>query len=728
MNNCKVPTTLPRLCLLLAIAGIASAQQFVRAPIFSAGDPSLSVASGDFNGDGNPDLAFLSTGGPALLNIRLGTSDGKFSEGQQIALSDLAVSLLAGDWNNDGVLDLAVGIFPANYNTSVSILMGKGDGTFVPQGSLAVPLGVHLLASGDLNGDGVADLVVANRNPGVSVLLGLGGGNFGPAILLDTQLDIPTYSVAVADLNHDGKADIAAVGDDSYDGVSALAVFLGNGDGTFAAPAGHNTTYNSFSNLVVADFNNDGIPDLADTGDNITVHLGRGDGTFRRPALFDGSTSFLETTSGPRESLAAADINQDGNLDILSLDYNTNILDVLLGNGDGTFQERSLFGTGPCPKSIAVADLNHDGNLDVAVPDSCDNNFVELAGNGAGNFVTRRSYSPRIQSQLSSVASGYLDSDNNLDLVVVDVGAIDLLLGAKHGGFKRGAMITVTGRPEWVITADLNGDGKNDVVTADQANNSVSVFLGNGDGKLQPEHLYATGSDPRFVAAADVNGDGKLDLLTANDNGNSFSVLLGGASGFLSHRDYSVKSPVRLALGDFNEDGKLDLVTVSRSGTGTIFLGKGDGSFSAGATLDVPGTLTSVAIGDLNHDGKLDVVIAASSSAVLYSFLGNGDGTFQPSLTSMVPDYARQVLLADFDSDSNLDAMVIGGNTEATAAASLLLGKGDGTFGTPQIYTADQAPVAGEAVDDFNADGALDVVFTSGTGGTVSVLYNRKVQ
>ncbi|MBA3915253.1 MAG: VCBS repeat-containing protein [Acidobacteriales bacterium] len=317
------------------------------------------------------------------------------------------------------------------------------------KGSVAVPHGIYLLASDDLNGDGVADLVVAGYRS-VGVLLGLGGGNFEPAVLYDTRQFLPTYSVAVADFNHDGKADIAAVGDDCYDRVSVLVVFLGNGDGTFAKPIPYDTTYNSFSNLVVADFNGDGIPDLADSGDYVTVHLGRGDGSFLPPAFFDASTSFILGANSPRKSLAAVDINQDGNVDVLSLDYYTNILDVLMGKGDGTFQERSLFGTGPCPKSVAVADLNHDGNLDVAVPDTCDSNFEVLAGDGTGKFLTRRSYDIQVAAQPTSVAAGYLDSNQSLDLVVGDLGigaggGFYLFPGNNRGAFQRGAVVLVSG-------------------------------------------------------------------------------------------------------------------------------------------------------------------------------------------------------------------------------------------------------------------------------------------
>src|SRR5262249_44304891 len=153
--------------------------------------------------------------------------NGRFNSGQQITLSDTSGGILAGDWNNDGVLDLAVSV---GVHKSISILLGAGDGTFTVTGTFGTGGTTGLLASGDLNGDGVADLVAALTANSVSFLLGLGHGEFGPAKVLNTNIFPTTYSVAVADFNRDGKADIAAVGTDNFDGPSKLVVFIGNGN------------------------------------------------------------------------------------------------------------------------------------------------------------------------------------------------------------------------------------------------------------------------------------------------------------------------------------------------------------------------------------------------------------------------------------------------------------------------------------------------------------------
>ncbi|MBA3913714.1 MAG: VCBS repeat-containing protein [Acidobacteriales bacterium] len=719
MKSCRFSSALVGLCLVMA--GLASAQRFVKAPVYSEGNyPSGSVVSGDFNRDGNADLAFVGSTTSGVLTIRLGIGNGKFSKGQEIDSSaggcDVTFypcNITSGDWNNDGVVDLAVA---SSKSDSIIVLLGNGDGTFTMGGSFDEKRFPTRLTSGDLNGDGIEDLVVADG--GVSVLLGLGGGKFGKATQVNIGNTGQTVGVAVADFNGDRKLDIAANGVDSYDGVSNVGVALGKGDGSFGPATVYGTAYECYSNLVVADFNKDGILDLADSGgSDVAVHLGKGDGTFEIPAMF--------ASSGYGVFLATADWNNDGNLDFISVEYGTNVVGVLLSTGGASYKGATLYGSGPCPVDVAVGDFNRDGNVDAILPDSCDTNFAELVGDGTGKFTDRRSYYTESYPNAVSVAAGYLDGDKNLDLVVADLQykQLHLMPGNKQGAFRMGTTYSVTGGPNWVTTADLNTDGKTDVVTADEANNTVSVFLGNGNGTLQGQMAYSTAHGPVFVIAADVNGNGKPDLLSANKSGGSFSVLLASGSGFLPHVDYTTTSPAQLGLGDFSRDGKLDVAVVSASGSITLWLGKGDGTFTQGVTLSDPAVPVSIAVGDLNSDANVDLVVADSATSTVSIYLGNGDGTFQARITSTSLASAAQVMLADFDADGKLDVVLVAGSSPGNASAVLLPGKGDGTFRQAQIYTVDNTPTA-EAIGDFNADGALDLAVTNGKGDTVSVLLN----
>ncbi|MBA3915842.1 MAG: VCBS repeat-containing protein, partial [Acidobacteriales bacterium] len=605
MNSIKILATL-LLAFLISTPSLASAQRFIRAPIYSGGNPVQDVATGDFNSDGNPDLAFVSNASPAVITIHLGMGDGKFNQGQQITLSSVAIRIIAGDWNNDGVLDLAAALF-SNGSNSAAILLGNGDGTFIFQQSYDIGTSGGL-TSGDVNGDGIADLV-----SGVDVLLGLGNGKSGQPIPYDVAFG-PLGSVVLTDVNRDGKQDIVGVSGDSFSGLSMLNVLLGNADGTFGTDTLYQTARNGF-NLVTSDFNQDGVPDVAVSGEVVSVYLGRGDGAFQSQVTYASSPY-----GGAPTAMAGADLNKDGKIDLLTLDYFENVAAVLLGNANGTFKGPSLFGTGPCPKASAVADFNKDGNLDAAVAGTCDSNFVELIGDGTGKFTTRRDFSGGNIASYTSVAAGYLDADKNLDLAVLASSNLLLFPGNKNGAFRLGSTYSIQGKgSSWVAIADLNADGKNDVVTADSSSNTVSVFLGNGNGTLQTPDTYATGKGPAFVTAVDVNGDGKLDLLTANTTANSFSLLLASGSGYSAHMDYTVAFSRQLAFGDFNRDGELDLISAGKDGSAQVFLGKGDGTFSAAVTLNVGPTSASVAVGDLNNDGKLDLALTNNKSALIYT-------------------------------------------------------------------------------------------------------------
>ena len=273
------------------------------------------------------------------------------------AVGSQPMQLTEADFDNDGKLDLAV----SNYSdNTVSILLGNGDGTFQPQktfSTLSAPFGI---AVGDLNGDGIPDLVVGNdsNGGGLNIFLGDGSGGFTAGTSLSGQ-NCPREPV-LADLNGDGKLDIVAGSACGSD----IEVYLGNGNGTFVGPIPVTVSSASFG-MVVADFNGDGILDLAaaDYANNtIDIYLGVGGGTFGVTTQLSGTTDVIR--------LATGDFNHDGNVDLLAASASSGIY-ILYGNGDGTFQAPiSLAGTGGAGYfAEAAADLNGDGNLDIVATD-----------------------------------------------------------------------------------------------------------------------------------------------------------------------------------------------------------------------------------------------------------------------------------------------------------------------------------------------------------------------
>jgi hypothetical protein len=416
---------------------------------------------GDWNEDKKPDLAIVnqcqsSNTCPGTVTVLLGNGDGTFQVPPPYPSGGYdADSVAVGDLNRDGKLDLVVanlcqGSCGQKNNGVVSVLLGKGDGTFQP--AVEYPsggFGSSSVAIGDFNGDGNADVVVANQcsasdcksGGSVSVLLGNGNGKLQPA-KISSSGGYTTLSVAVADFNDDGNLDVAIANQcqDTSCQNGSVSVLLGNGNGTFQTPLSFSSAAYKTNFVVVGDFNGDGHVDLA-------------------------AASQCQDSSC-----------QNGGVS------------VLLGNGNGTFQPAQSYTSGGFQAdSLAVADLNADGKDDLVVSNLCQSTYncsngavTPLIGRGDGTFFVRHTYSSGGQNAYS------------------------------------------------VATGDFNGDGNADVVVTNS--DGTCVLLGNGDGTLQtPVHYFPGGT---FISTGDLNGDHKPDAVVAGGSLSTVTVLLNVVAGY----------------------------------------------------------------------------------------------------------------------------------------------------------------------------------------------------
>jgi uncharacterized protein (TIGR03437 family) len=496
-----------------------------------------SLVTGDFNGDGRMDIAVGLHGG-GTVSILLGNGDGTFKPAVSYpaGLGAGPISFLTtADLNGDGKLDVAV----ADPNSNgFSFLMGNGDGTLqapveyvtgaepayfallagnghpvlitndaISGESVVTPLTatggtvapqIHPLpvspglfptgiAAADLNGDKFPDLIAADGF--LSVLLRTAGADFSLPVQYSLQSGSAAVAVASADLNGDGHADIIAAGSVRSQG-GTVDVVLGKGDGTLGqqysyaiggSPGG--TFGNSPSGIVTGDFNGDGKPDVAagfesasgSTGAGVSVLFGKGDGTLNSAINYSLNGAAVNST-------IAGDFNGDGRLDIAaavaqSSFSNAGSVALLLGKGDGTFQNPVYFQTGSppaTPVALAAGDLNGDRKLDLAV--------------------------------------SVLDAQLNESLVI--------LLGNGDGSFRQLPAISTGASGEAIAIADLNGDGNPDVVVADCCGLSESVYLlGNGDGTFSSPAHFSSGASVTAITVADWNGNGVAGLAMAQNAG-----------------------------------------------------------------------------------------------------------------------------------------------------------------------------------------------------------------
>ena len=348
-----------------------------------------------------------------------------------------------------------------------------------------------------------------------SFTVGPGPLSFAPARTV--ALGSPPDWLAAGDLNRDGIPDlVVALGT-----ANAVSVSLGNGDGTFQAPQTYAVGSNPES-VAIGDFNGDGKPDLAVTNyfdGTVSVLLGNGDGTFQAQHTYAVGTD--------PHSCTVADLSGDGKLDLVCANGHDDTVSVLLGNGDGTFQPQHTFAVGRNPQLVAIADFNGDGKLDLATSNYDTASTVSvLLGNGDGTFQTQHTYP--VGPLTTALAVGDFNGDGKPDLATASTsaGTVSVLLGNGDGSFQTQQAYPAGANPTYLAVADFDGDGKQDLVVTNGSAGTVSVLQGNGDGTFQTPQTYTVGSDPLSVAVADVNGDHQPDIVTSNNTSSTLSVLL----------------------------------------------------------------------------------------------------------------------------------------------------------------------------------------------------------
>ena len=591
--------------------------------LYSTGSNSfpISIAFGDFNKDNWTDVV-VANNGTNNVAVFLGFDYATFTnESFSIHASLSNPSYVAvGDVNNDYLWDIIVGDI---FDHNVHIFLGYGNGTFAEKRSFSTGNDTATsIVVDDLNKDKQLDIVVTYGNgDNVGIFIGYGNGSFQSQVTYFTGKSSTPYSAAVGDLNNDNILDIV-VGNYKND---TIGVFIGYGDGSFTDQVLYLLPNGSLPRWVaVTDVDKDNNLDIvvANSGqDNIGIIFGCGNGTFRSMMkLFTGNNS-------RPFSIVVEDFNNDTWIDIAVINRNTINVGIFLGYGNGTFSSQITHSTGSQWDlfSINIADLNNDTKLDIIVSDLGNDygNIGVLYGYGDGNFTLLKTYATGFNSNPTSVAICDFNGDNRLDMATnyLYLGNIGIMLQRSSEPFTT-PVLFFTGNdshPRSVATGDINNDDQLDIIVANSGTNNIGILLGNGNGTFTQQQNYSTGnnSEPVSIALGDFNNDSHLDIVVVNSKANTIVIFRGYGNGtvtLLTTYSTGISSiPSSIAVKDLNKDNYLDIV-VSNYGTNhvLVFLGSNNETFleSKLYALDYNAHPQSVAIGDINNDSLLDIIVA----------------------------------------------------------------------------------------------------------------------
>jgi hypothetical protein len=542
----------------------------------------------------------------------------------------------------------------------------------------------------DFNGDTHPDIVTANETfrevSTVSVLLGNGDGTFQPQLRFKAAY--PARALAVGDFNHDDRPDVAVA---NFAIEGKLSIYRGIGDGTFEPGVIYDAGLYPRA-VEVGDFDGNGDPDIVVAGGmaRATVFRGNGDGQFRR-------SSINEVTRVPN-SAAVADFDHDGDDDIATAGQSSWIA-VLSSNGDATFPTGTEYVAGPQPAELAAGDFNRDGNLDIAVANhmsfGAGNSVSILLGNGDGSLGPPTAYYGFVQPSWMALAD--FNRDRNLDIVVANAAApyVTVLLGNGDGTFQSALNSPSGDYKHYLAVGDFDEDGLPDVAVTnlnpDPKPSTLTILIGRGDGTFEAPAEYLLGGIPNGdLVTADFNGDGHLDLAVGRPGrvfgpSSRISLRLGNGDGsFQDPIDYSVpRYIVSLAAGDFNADGYADLVVASHSGypdylsTLTLFLGS-DAIFRPSKVLGTgPLYVGDIEPGEFNNDNRTDILLSGGARNVL---LNRGGDRFGP-VDAYAPGGA-DVVIADLNGDRYVDLTFLSGggmlpNGQHTGSVTVLINAAD---------------------------------------------------
>ncbi len=686
-----------------------------------------------------------------------------FTDSQPVPLASACGGAFAGHFHRGAKMDLVTTCTPSDFpgqGPFTAVMMNQGNGMFNSVEDVAIEGVASPVLAQDMNGDGVADLIVNQQfSSTIGVQLSIGDGTLKNPVYY-APLSVPAQAVFTAaaggDFNGDGKNDVAIITtvftvSTAVKSTNILTIFLNTGSGGLTQAGSYpldSIAANENAPLLVAGhLDGDSKADLAvvyrsATG-KTTPYFATANGAFRQGVSLQAGANPVAVAIGKFTSSGYGD---------LAVATKSGIV-ILLGSTSGTF---TAPGTVAYPSPVApfaagahlvLGDFDQDGVEDVAATEA---GFVDVYwGSGEGKFTGPSRFN--VPAYPVALVGADLTSTGRSDLISAGQDAsLTVLTNVGHRSF-RGAPNTHSPNATGMAAGDFDRDGKQDIAVVNTptckapCNGAVTVFPGTGSTWFDAGKRYAIGMHGSAVAAGDVNGDGVLDLVvtdaTAGDAAD-VSVLLGVKSGgFAAARNYTLGSLSNEAfLVDMNKDGKLDLVEA-----GGVALGKGDGTFAAlkafpgGIGFEQPYPTvfsTHLAIGDLNGDGIPDVAASwvqpgmSPFASQVFELIGDGKGNFTADQlydANLLVQEVTAVAIGSLRKGGHPD-IVVANNVANPSGGDLVNavifdGDGAGNFAENQATTAsvDAGSIGAVAIADFNHDGITDIGVNSGDHFTVAL-------